>query len=318
MDAGTNNEVSAETRSFSHLPPDVLSSIADRLPVIDLLGFRGTCNDFRSASSAASAEIESSRTPWLLLHKTDSSECVIYNEEESKTYHRDIPDLKGAICLASYQGWLLLFKDESMFFFCPISLAKIILPEFPHKQIDGHVAAFSDVPTSSQCIVSVINRIDEKGVEVNMISKGQSVWTPHKIPRCNSLTSCIAAATFDRNSRTFYYMDDGKTMLAFSLNDKRWTPYTIVKGTVSKDIKTMPYCYQKHAFRNTIEDTRDLFNIEDDEYVSVCGLSYDTDNCHRHLYLNEVVDDSPTKTRVRRAVWIQPRFFEADTNQLRW
>lgn len=320
MDTGTKKEVPAEKRSFSNLPPEILSSIADRLPMIELLGFRGTCNDFRSASSTASAAIESLRSPWLLFHKTDSSECLIYNDEESKTYNRNIPDLKGAVCLASYHGWLLLYKDESIFFFCPFSLAKIVLPDFPHKQIDGHVAAFSDVPTSDHCIVSVINGIDEASVEVNVISKGQTAWTPHMIPTRNNFSSSISAATFDEKSRNFYYMDDGKTMLSFSVKDKKWKPYTIVKGAeVNKDMESMPYCYKKHVFRNRIEDTRDRFNLEDDEYVAVCGLSYESaEDCHRHVYLNEVVDDSPSKKRVRRAVWIQPRFFEAHPNQLRW
>ncbi|KAL4558711.1 hypothetical protein LXL04_036912 [Taraxacum kok-saghyz] len=275
MSTRRKKDVSVRTRSFADLPPEILSYIASRLPMIELLRFRGTCRDFRSASSTATAATDSYRRPWLLLHKPDTSECLLYNNEESKVYNRDIPDLKGAICLASHEGWLLLFKDESIFFFSPFSLAKITLPDFPHKQVNKHVAAFSDVPTSPDCIISVINRIDEFFVKVNVISKGQTSWTPYKIP-------CPDAPK------------DG-----------------------SEPVQAMPYYYHDNVFQKGIvnEKTRQIFNLEEDEHVDVCGLSYGA--LKPHVYLNEVVFDSTTKTRVRRAVWIQPRFSKPDPNH-RW
>lgn len=53
-----------------------------------------------------------------------------------------------------------------------------------------------------------------------------------------------------------------------------------------------------------------LFDLEDNEYVSICGLTYKDDKSRQVLYQNEIVVVSPTKTRMIRAVWIQPRFYE--------
>nr|XP_043637372.1 uncharacterized protein LOC122608343 [Erigeron canadensis] len=306
-------------RPWADLPPELLSSIADRLTIIDLLSFRGTCKDFRSASSTASAEIELSRSPWLLFHKPNTSECHIYNEHESKTYKRNIPDLEGATCLASYQGWLLVFREETLFFFNPFSLAKIALPDFPHKQIDGHVATFSDVPTSPHCIVSIVNSTDENYVEVNFISRGENAWTKYKERKPESLSHPIVTTTFDKESQTFYYADAGKYLLTFSVKDGKFTKYRYVQRNMTEGVKplklNLPYRVSENVFRDTFEKKRCQLDLEDDEYVAACGLTYKLPKTmSSQVYSNEAVDVSAAKTRVRRAVWIQPRFFEPDPN----
>ncbi|PWA60847.1 F-box domain-containing protein [Artemisia annua] len=304
-------------RPWSDLPVELLSPIADQLALIELLSFRGTCKGFRSASTEASAK-NGSETPWLIFHKDDSSECVIYNQHNSKAYKRNIPELQGAICLASYEGWLLLSKDETIFFFSPFSLAKIALPNFPNNQIDGLVGAFSHVPTSPQCIVSVISSIDETYVEVHTISKGENVWTRYKTPKRFSLKTTIVGATFDHENETFYYMDSGDSTLTFSVKDKVWKPYHIVNvEATSKDIELLPYRCKTRMFRDIIENIKkhEKAGLEDDEHVVVCGLTNNDVRPRPMVYCNEIVDVSPLKSRVRRAVWIQPRFFEADPNQ---
>nr|XP_043638370.1 F-box protein At3g56470-like [Erigeron canadensis] len=306
------------SRSWTDLPIEILSCIADRLSIIELLSFRGTCKDFHSASSAA---IGADKYPWILFHKPNSSECLILDEPRSKTYKRNIPDLQGATCLASYQGWLLVFRDESVFFFCPFSLAKIALPDFPHNQIEGHDAAFSDLPTSPNCMVAVLNAIDHDFFEMNIISKGQTEWTQYKISRRTPnlyLTSNLTVATFNRESEEFNFTDTIKYTLTFSAKDKNWKPYNIVPATYeNKHIPGLPFRHWWSSYSgDTIEQKRDKLDIEDDEYVVVCGLTYRRPGYNDPVvYQNEVVDRSPTKTRMRRAVWIQPRFFEAHPNQ---
>ncbi|PWA84523.1 F-box domain-containing protein [Artemisia annua] len=307
------NEVLDQFRPWADLPIDILFSIANRLTLIELLSFRGTCKDFRCASFSASAKNKPGQIPWLIFHKPNSPECLIYNKLDSKSYKRNIQELEGAICLASYQGWLLLFKNESVFFFSPFSLAKITLPNFPHQEIEGHVASFSDIPTSPHCIVSILNRInDSDDFELHVISKGQSVWTHYNVEK-GRLRSNVAGATFDHKTQTFHYLDDKKYLLTFSVNEKKWKPFTIVKAEEKFDGPCLPYLYSRTEFFDTIEKKRDEFDLEDDEYVAVCGLTFEKYGCPK-VYLNEVVDASPTKNRMRRAVWIQPRFFEAGPN----
>ncbi|XP_076917133.1 F-box/kelch-repeat protein At1g57790-like [Bidens hawaiensis] len=300
-------------RSWTDLPMEILSFIAIKLPLLELLSFRGTCKDFCSASSTATAAIESSKKPWLLFHKPGDSKFVIYNEHESKTYNREIPDIVGAVCLASYQGWLLLHKDNTMFFFSPFSLSKILLPEFPNSQIEGHVAAFSNAPTSKTCIVSIINPIDSSCFEINMISKGENTWSRHEVSGYYGSNLNVTGATFDNKGETFYYMFGEKSVLVFSVKDKIGRKYNIVEPSVArKDTKKyLPYIYLENMF-----DQKKI-KLEDDEYVDVCGLTYETENSKRIVYSNEAVNVSDTKTRMCKAVWIQPRFYEA-SKDLQW
>ncbi|KAL9997223.1 putative F-box domain-containing protein [Helianthus debilis subsp. tardiflorus] len=306
-------------RTWTDLPMEILSFIAIRLRLLELLSFRGTCKDFRSASTTATAKIESLKKPWLLFHKPGDSKCVIYNEDGSKTYNRHIPDLNDAICLASYQGWLLLYKHESIFFFSPFSLSKIPLPDFPRKQttdgLVGHVASFSEPPTSPNCIVSIINPIENSHFEINMISKGQDKWTQHKITPYSIGT--VSGAIFDHESKMFYYMYGENKVLTFSVMDKKWKPYKIVSDRKG-DSEDLPYIYFENMFDKFMKTHGGLLNLEEDEYVDVCGLTFEPENSsYPRMYLNEAVDVSPTKTRMSKAVWIQPRFYEAHKD-LHW
>lgn len=161
-----NDHVNIFRSSFSEdqivpwvdLPPGLLSPIANSLGIIDLLSVRGVCKDWRLAPSTASAEIEYVPTtePWFILYG-ETEICTLYTPNVKKIYSINFPELKNSTCLASNQGWLLLFQEGSIFFFCPFSRARIDLPRFPHQEMSDHVAAFSCPPTSLECIVSVMN-----------------------------------------------------------------------------------------------------------------------------------------------------------------
>ncbi|KAL8262065.1 hypothetical protein R6Q59_026114 [Mikania micrantha] len=309
MDA---NSDPGSRRPWTDLPLDILASIAIRLSLLELLSFRGTCKDFRSASSPATAKIQSSKQPWLLLQKTNDSKCILYDNQDSKTYNLKIPDLDGAICLASYQGWLLLFKNKSIYFFSPFPGYKITLPEFPHMQIEKHVGAFSHPPTSPDCMITIINPIGSS-FEINMLSIGGDTWTRYTRSEYFDVKPMVSAATFDHTTNTFYYMHGTDSVLTFSATDKKWQPYNIVSGEPKKKYsKYLPYVYRENVFLNAIGDekVKQLLDVEDDEYVDVCGLTHEPENSLPIVYKNETLNFSNTKTRMRKAVWIEPRFYE--------
>ena len=124
--AGVKQQMCVEDKSiisnttekrWCDLPYQLLSLIADGLGLIDLLSLRAVCKDWRSASSEASAKVESMCPhPWLLMYG-EGSHCSLLTHEH-KLYTLNIPELVGATCL---WGWLLPFKQGSMFFFCPFS-----------------------------------------------------------------------------------------------------------------------------------------------------------------------------------------------------
>ncbi|CAB4291754.1 unnamed protein product [Prunus armeniaca] len=152
---------------WSDLPSDLASNIAERLGPIELLSFQSVCKAWNSASSTASAKIESTPDfePWFLLYAEDSDHNCQLVTESGKKFSVRLPELDGTTCLASNQGWLLLFKKRglegeavgnccgasSLFFFRPFSETKIDLPGCPFLELSDHVAAFSCVPTSRDC-----------------------------------------------------------------------------------------------------------------------------------------------------------------------
>ncbi|KAE8692855.1 NAD(P)-binding Rossmann-fold superfamily protein, putative isoform 1 [Hibiscus syriacus] len=147
------------TRDWTDLP--LLSSIADRLGLIELLRFRAVCKAWYAASSFASADIEAlpDRNPWFIEYDSDNSQCTLATEKFTKKNILDVPELKETECLASIEGWLLLFCEGSMFFFCPLSRARIDIPgTFSHTVINKHVTFLSALPTSKGCIVGVVSQ----------------------------------------------------------------------------------------------------------------------------------------------------------------
>ncbi|PWA68974.1 UDP-Glycosyltransferase superfamily protein [Artemisia annua] len=256
-------------RSWADLPTNILSSIADRLEIIELLSFRGTCKDFRRASCYASARIESCRIPLILAHHPyDIRKCFIYTQQRSNPYIIDLPELKACMFLASYQGWLLVFKPKqrSIFFFAPFSRAKILLPDFPINQIQHHATAFSALPTSAHCIVSI-----RTPHEVFVISKGQTTWARHEVPNDISClwpattTTTMTCAGFDRKTQTFYYLDNWKCVLKFSIKDCKVANHPV--NDIVKDIHdALPFRYIKDAFDQVWRQQMRKYDTIDDPF----------------------------------------------------
>ncbi|XP_039003816.1 F-box protein At4g12382-like [Hibiscus syriacus] len=185
-------------RGWGDLPNELLPAIAERLGLIDLLCFRGVCKDWNSASSAASAEIEAltDLEPWFLVYgENNSSRCTLVTGSGER-YSITIPEMEGATCLASSQGWLLLFRQGSLFFFCPFSRTTIELPvpcQLAHGESSDHVAVLSAPPTSDDCDVCIICRIERRqDLELYVIHRGANSWTNHKLYSFPSRIECAA------------------------------------------------------------------------------------------------------------------------------
>ncbi|XP_059625359.1 F-box/kelch-repeat protein At1g57790-like [Cornus florida] len=297
------------TISRSDLPPELVSAIADRLGLIELLGFRGTCKEWHSASSTASAQIESSpnHNPWFLLYG-ENSECVLYNESDKKKYTISIPELDGATCLASDEGWLLLFKKGSIFFFCPFSGAKIDLPQFPHSELSNHVAAFSSPPTSHECIVSVINRRDKLKLELNVVHRGDNTWTKHEQNDPLDYSDNVTCATYHEGH--FYYLDNKDGLLTFSVSDKTWMLYRIIEDDSDSNADRLHFGFRRSYFGKT--DVKKGLELEDNVSISTCG----TRSSNRLFINNESVKASKEpESRHLKGIWIQPRFHQIPPNQ---
>ncbi|XP_047326938.1 altered inheritance of mitochondria protein 44-like [Impatiens glandulifera] len=145
----------SETRIWSDLLPELVSAIAEKLGLIDLLALRGTCRSWRLASFSVTAKLKDSilhqMPPWLLCQDSyDNEECIAHDLKTKIKYRMKLPQLIGTKILGCFQGWLLLFNTGGkIFFFCPFTKEKISLPDLPQSEICLHTkSVLTSSPTS--------------------------------------------------------------------------------------------------------------------------------------------------------------------------
>jgi hypothetical protein len=300
--------VEAVTRPWSDLPADLLSQIADRLGIIELLSFRGVCKAWQDSSSAASAKIEADSKPRFLCYG-ENSQCHLYNASQ-RGYKMSIPELDGATCIASNQGWLLIFKQGSMFFYCPFSRAKIDLPKFPHTVLSEHASAFSSPPTSCECIVAVMHRDLEYGLELHVLCRGADTWTRRKLDSAIQYElSAFGMATY--MNETFYFFDRKNGVIISPVKDKSCLRYDVVK----KDNSTTRKYFVPTRSPFVDSDMKKKLGLGEDVSVSICGTIRQY-NCNDIIMFSEDLEAAKeSENRHLKGVWIQPRFFQVSPNQ---
>ncbi|CAI9108003.1 OLC1v1007508C1 [Oldenlandia corymbosa var. corymbosa] len=281
-----DGDIDPTARSWSDLPQELLELIANRLGVIQLFAFRGVCKSWRSASAVASAVHESvvKKRPSFLVYGDQGTKCSLYymteeagdDESGRKVYHMDIPEFENATCLASNQGWLLLHQSSgsgsgsgSLFFFSPLSRARIDLPRLPEAELSCHFGAFSGPPTSPECIAAVAKKCENDRVKLYLLRRGEKAWTEHEL--VDQVLGSIKAGLYLEEKSSFYFMDDNSKLLKFSVKQESWTPYRILPPGSGKGIDVMPFNYDDEVFN--------LYNMkawmglqgDDDLSISICG-----------------------------------------------
>uniref|UniRef100_A0A7N2N692 F-box protein n=1 Tax=Quercus lobata TaxID=97700 RepID=A0A7N2N692_QUELO len=238
MTSSKRRKESGMTGLWSGLPADLLSLIVDRLGLIELLSFHGVCKAWRAAASTALSKIEASANlkPWFLIYG-ENSQCHLYNES-GRRYTTSIPELDGATCIASHQGWILVFQGGTMFFYCPFSHAKIDIPTFPLSVLSNHAAAFSSPPTTRECIVAVMHRDIMSGFSLYVLQRGANAWA-----KCELIQ--------------FYN-------------------HTLLKNENSTTIKHLPYVRSKSHFVR--RNMKKRLGLGEDVSISICGTVVQNDS----------------------------------------
>ncbi|KAG4960374.1 hypothetical protein AAZX31_13G213100 [Glycine max] len=307
------------TRDWSNLPRDLVSQIVSGLGLIDFLSFRGVCEDWRVASSTLSSEVKESLRcdPWFLIYEEEEdshSQCSLLSPE-NKRYTINIPELHGAACLASYKGWLLLFRHGSLFFFSPFSRATIELPNCPFAEATNeHVAAFSSAPTSKDCIVTVVNRISDSELELFFICRGESEWST----RCYDgyKLSTMTTALFCEG-KEFHFLDVDNRLAIFDSETKEWNRYNYricrerSRDQPASSVRTLSYVVRKNVFQD--KNTRKMGLLEENDSISTCGtaIPHPKGEFHRIVIKSESIEAAATQPESRhlKGVWIQPIYF---------
>ncbi|KAF6176605.1 hypothetical protein GIB67_034467 [Kingdonia uniflora] len=310
------NKLKNAKRPWSDLPHDLLEPIADHLALVDLHGFRGVCKEWRYASSKASSKCRSlhEKNLWLLLYN-DNSNCKLFDPMSGKIYTTNIPELDGATCIASFGGWLLFCGENSLFFFCPFSRAKIILPQLPnHPQLFGHVGVFTSAPTSPDCIVSITSYSDKAMMELNLLRRGENEWVTH-VSRKFRTTANIKYALFDEG--TFYYLTSAADKaLSFAVQDERWLVHKIVEvSPPNQSIISLPFInYRWDHFKNMTKIKKKL-GFKEGLSISTCGairLGNEDNEC---VYVEDLNAKGDNEIPQMKGVYVQPRFFQIQQNQ---
>lgn len=325
-------------KRWSNVPQELLSRVADLLDLADLVRFRAVCKDFLSAASTRTATAEvGSELPWFLVY--GESRCSMLSCYKTHTNNFSIKELEEATVLASIEGWLLVFKQGSMFFLCPFSRARIGLPNFPHSKLTNHVAAVSCPPSSRDCIVAIINHCDNDCTELHVISRLSWCWTTNKI-HCRWLwIDTIKTATYVRGN--FYFLGDKEDggLVQCIVYRPYWNsvengrlrvvdpyltpedrqlqeskaPFGILKGLIERE---SPYCpIVVTEFVRSL-GVKELLCFNDDVSMSTCGTLF-----NRMLIFSENIEATPNIQGVKgvwshrvRGVWVHPRFHQISAN----
>nr|XP_011458644.1 PREDICTED: F-box/kelch-repeat protein At1g57790-like [Fragaria vesca subsp. vesca] len=305
-------------RAWSDLPPELLSLIAERAGLLELLSFYRVCNPWRCASSTALAHIvehELNKGPWFLLYEDKNSECQLLTTS-GKKFTVSLPELDGTTCLATYNAWLLLFKQGgSMFFFHIFSRRRIDLPKFPFSDLTDHVASVSSSPTSQDCVVCVISRSSDEALDVKALLLGDRVWLSLKVNHARVQTDTIKCGVY--HSGIFIFFDDVHDNLNMPtiFIENRSICYMCEqiefvaneeidqKQPKSKGIYRFENCYLKPKF----QDMKNKLGLTENVSISTCGTTVRSNGANS-LIFNESVsdDDDESKNRRFKGVWIQP------------
>ncbi|KAB2632338.1 hypothetical protein D8674_028585 [Pyrus ussuriensis x Pyrus communis] len=317
-------------QSCSNLPPELLSMIADRLSLIELVCFRSYCKAWNSASSAASAKIESALDfePWFLLYgtgdeKIDSGQICKLVADCSTKFNMSLPELDGATCLASHQGWLLLFKEgqhgsnSSMFFFRPFSKTKIDLSESPISKVSDHVAAFSCHPISLDCTICVTGRINNDELEVNVLRCEANKWVQVNIRSTRAMISTTECNAYRTRKQGFYFLDRKDGLLVVPISKSTVSPeVSSVTDATHTTSKAEIFSTYKKYFKSTNMKEKLGIAVDEDVSISTCGTQTQEDGNDTFIY-NETIPGE-CKSPKYKGVWIYPKFYQIYPKDQSW
>nr|XP_011458641.1 PREDICTED: F-box protein At1g10110-like isoform X2 [Fragaria vesca subsp. vesca] len=313
-----------QNRAWSDLPPEILSLIAERAGLFELLSLFRVCNAWRSTSTALAQMVkhELNQGPWFLLYEDNNPECQMLTAS-GKKFITSLPELNGTTCLASYHGWLLLFRQGgTIFFFHVFSRQRIDLPEFPVPELTDHVGAVSSSPTSQDCVVCVISCSDDETLDAKVLHLRDQTWIGSEYSHPRAKKDKIKCGIYSTTGKGMFGFLDGVdflTSIAISAENRSliWNFQSITAA------KTEEISDPSLSKRNTyhlcpgeleirFKDLKNKLGLTADVTISSCGTitpcSIGGGN-YRVLY-NESISDNyidKSKNRCFKGVLIQPR-----------
>ncbi|KAL1365257.1 hypothetical protein HN51_013320 [Arachis hypogaea] len=310
MDQHSNiSEANSDNKKRNNSIHLLAQIFSDYLELKELLRIRGVCKDWKYASTEALARIETFQDePWFLMYGEGSTCSLLSNED--KLYTLNIPEFEGATCVASNSGWLLLFRQGSIFFLCPFSRTRIDLPKFPLPELidcSEYVAAFSSAPTSEDCTVAVINRWHEIALQLHLLRRSDQRWRVYECLCTIGDLSTIKFATYNYKEGAFQILDGFNGLITFDARTKRWRKHVENSSSVGK--------YLRCKICNNLSEK---LGLEKNVCVSTCGTQISQCDGLDIVIQNENIQAAKGSQNCQvKGVWIQPKFFKM-THEHRW
>ncbi len=197
-----------------------------------------------------------------------------------------------------------------MFFYCPFSHAKIDIPKLPRSVLFNHAAAFSSPPTTLDCIVTVMHRDIESGLELYFLHRGDNDWTKCKVMHNNFRD--IGSATY--KNQNFYFFDKLDALITFSVKNKFCLLHAVRKRkNNSTTTKYLSYFRSKSHFMK--RDMKKQLGLGEDVSISICGTLVQNVGSDTIIFNEEVEAAEEFESGHLKGVWIQPRLFHISPNQ---
>ncbi|KAK6152301.1 hypothetical protein DH2020_014936 [Rehmannia glutinosa] len=183
------------------LPTEVLALILSQLNMRDNIRASAVCRNWLAIAASVR---RANNPPWLMFFPKYGDMYEFYDPSQRKTYHVELPQLRGSrICYAK-DGWLLLFGPgtKDIFFFCPYTREMI---ELPKLQSAHQIVAFSAAPTCPNCLLFTVKNVTNSIISVSTCRPGETQWstvnfecpmtfysnTWNKIVFCNGCFLCL-------------------------------------------------------------------------------------------------------------------------------
>ncbi|XP_050365596.1 F-box protein At1g49360-like [Argentina anserina] len=299
---------SQNNREWLDLLSELLSLIAESAGLFGLLSFFRVCKNWYSASSTALADVVEheilNQGPWFLLHE-DKNQCQLLTASGNK-FTTSLPELlDGTTCLATYHGWLLLFKQGgSMFFFHVFSHQRIDLPEFPVSELTNHVAEVSSPPTSQDCAVCVISHISGETLDVKILYPNDRTWTGSEYPYPRDKIDTIKFAMYKDGKFSFCGDKDHMLNMFIENHSHRWECSELVPVTnvnnYNHEAKSCFITRLKSKFEFFPKDMKNKLGLTDQDSISTCGTMTPSVNGGNNFIYNESINvDNNDKSKNR-------------------
>ncbi|MED6155162.1 hypothetical protein PIB30_002890 [Stylosanthes scabra] len=316
MDQRSNiSEADSDDKTIINSTHLLAQIFSDYLELKELLGIRSVCKDWNYASSEALARLETFQDePWFLMYDEGSNCSLLSNDE--KLYKLNIPEFDGATCVASNSGWLLLFREGSIFFLCPFSRARIDLPNCPLSELmdcSEFVAAFSSAPTTQDCMVALIARWQEIALQLHLLRRGDRRWSVYE---CLCTIGDLSRIKFASYKEGAFQISDGfYGSVTFDAKTKRWRKHVENSSSIEKCLKCNNIGNNLYFWSNNL---REKLGLESNVSISTCGTLISQRDGRDIVIQNENIQAAKgSQNRHVKGVWIQPKFFKI-THEHRW